>query len=62
VLDPTQPEVTISDGAVAALHAAYGSNRRAIERCLYEVFQDMDVVGEVGAAQVEAMAARKEEP
>jgi len=57
-LDPAQPGMTISDGAVRALHAAYGSNRRAIERCLYEVFQAVEAVGEVSAAQVEAMRAR----
>ena len=55
--DPARPGMTISDGAVAALHAAYGSNRRAIERCLYEVFQAVNVVGEVSAAQVEAARA-----
>ncbi len=55
-LDPAWPGMTISDSAVMALHAAYGSNRRAIERCLYEVFQAVEAVGEVGAAQVEAVS------
>jgi hypothetical protein len=58
-LDPARPGMTISDGAVAALHAAYGSNRRAIERCLYEVFQAVEAVGEVSAAQVESVRARQ---
>jgi hypothetical protein len=57
-LDPARPTVTLAPEAVSALHAAYGSNRRLIERCLYEVFQEVEVVGEVGTAQVEAMAAR----
>jgi hypothetical protein len=57
-LDPARPGMTISDGAVAALHAADGSNRRAIELCLYEVFQELREPGEVTARAVEEMAAR----
>lgn len=57
-LDPSRPAVTLAPDAVAALHTRFGSNRRAIERCLYEVFQQLEVIGEITAAQVEAAAAR----
>lgn len=46
-LDPARPAISLAPAAVAALHAAYGSDLRAIERCLYEVFQSLEAPGEV---------------
>lgn len=59
-LDPAQPGVKLEPEAVDVLHARYGSDLRAIERLLYEVFQGLEQPGPLTARVVAAAIRRAE--
>ena len=57
-LQPGQPGVTFEAGAVAFLASIFGSDLRAMERFLYEVFQDLEAPGTLTAEELRAARAR----
>jgi hypothetical protein len=56
-LPGTAPVVTFDPGALDYLHATFGSNLRAAEHFLYEVFQRLEALGPLTGEQMRAFAS-----
>jgi len=61
-LPDRQPQVTLDPSAAKYLEATFGSNLRAMERFLYEVFQGLEAPVALTAAQLQALATASDKP